>query len=322
MLETLLISIQGHLECVEKILTSDKKSRIPLINIAASYVTKNRGKRIRPAIFILAAKLCGAVDRRIPHLASAIELIHTASLLHDDVVDDSPLRRGKPSVKVKWGNQVSVLLGDFLWCKASELFMKHGTEKLWHAVIKTVMDITEGQMLETTMLNDISTNEKVYQKIVEGKTASLFSLCGKGAAIVQKLSPKIEYALECFGFNLGIAFQLTDDVLDYTSRDNQLGKSTGTDLKEGKLTLPIIIALKKCNQKERDFIKNCLISGSVSKSQFTDIVEIVNKYKGIDKTIKLAHHYANKANEYLLFFKPSIERDALIGISNYIANRS
>lgn len=322
MLDHLLIPIQGHLDKVEEILTSEHKSAIPLITTAAHYVTQNGGKRIRPAIFILSAKLGGSVDERIPHLASAIELIHTASLLHDDVVDDATLRRGKPSAKVKWGNQVSVLLGDFLWCKASELFIKHGTDKLWRIMTKTITAITEGQILEITKLNDTNMNEDIYKKIIEGKTASLFAICGQGAAIVQKLSCKFESALENFGFNLGVAFQLTDDVLDYTSKESQLGKTAGTDLKEGKLTLPVIIALKKCRQKEKAFIKECLLSGHMSRDQFDQIIEIVHKYDGISETTRLARDYAQKANDSLSLFKPSIERDALYGIAEYVVERT
>jgi octaprenyl-diphosphate synthase len=322
MLDHLLIPIQIYLDKVEEILANNHKSAVPLISTAAQYVTQNGGKRIRPAIFILSAKLAGAVDERIPHLASAIELIHTASLLHDDVVDDATLRRGKPSAKVKWGNQVSVLLGDFLWCKASELFVEHGTERLWHIITKTTTEITEGQILEITRLNDMSTNEEIYKKIVEGKTASLFSFCGQGAAIIQNLSLKFESALANFGFNLGVAFQLTDDVLDYTSKESRLGKSAGSDLREGKLTLPVIIALKKCSQDEKNLIKDCLMSGRMSGNQFNQVVEIVHKYDGINETTRLARAYAKKANESLALFKPSIERDALIGISEYVVDRN
>lgn len=322
MLDHLLLPIQKQLSEVELILSRQHQSNVPLIISAAEYVTQNGGKRIRPAIFLLANKMVGVVDEKIPHLASAVELVHTASLLHDDVVDDAALRRGKASAKVKWGNQVSVLLGDFLWCKASELFIEYGTQRLWKAITKTITAITEGQILEITKLNDISLDDAGYHQIISGKTASLFSICAQGAAIIQNLSDRFEEGLKNFGFNLGLAFQLTDDVLDYTSCDRMLGKKVGTDLREGKLTLPMIIALKRSSAKEKQMIKECLISGQISEGQFADIVGIIIRHEGINETSKLACDYAASAKEYLGIFKPSIERDALLGLADYVVERN
>lgn len=322
MLDQLLIPIAGQMTDVENIFVEHLKSDVPLVTQAARYVTQNGGKRIRPAIFLLSAALAGQKDGRLPYLAAAIELIHTASLLHDDVVDNASLRRGKPSAKVKWGNQVSILVGDFLWCKASEFFINYGSDRLSKVVTKAITAITEGEILEITRLNDISIDETTYQKIIEGKTAALFGICGQGAAIVQNLPEKFEAALEEFGFNLGVAFQLKDDVLDYISDDDRLGKESGADLRGGKLTLPVILSLKRSTPQEASFIREALITGRISKDQFNNIFEIVNRHGGIEETASLAQRYADKAKACLSAFKPSIERDALMALADYAVERS
>lgn len=321
MLDGLLIPVEGQMASVEKIFADHLKSDVSLVTQAARYVTQNGGKRIRPAIFLLSAALAGQKDDRLPYLAAAIELVHTASLLHDDVVDNSNLRRGKPSAKVKWGNHISILVGDFLWCKASEFFINYGSDRLSKVVTKAITAITEGEILEITRLNDISIDEATYQKIIEGKTAALFGICGQGAAIIQNLPEKFETALEEFGFNLGVAFQLTDDVLDYISNDEKLGKESGADLREGKLTLPIIISLKRCKDEETRFIREAFLAGQISKERFQGIVEIVHRHDGIAQTAALARRYSDKAKTCLDVFKPSIERDALMGLADYAVER-
>jgi octaprenyl-diphosphate synthase len=317
MIDELLIPVQKQMRDVERVLKEHLYSDVPLVTEAAGYVVQNGGKRIRPAIFLLSAGLAGQPDDRLPFLAAAIELIHTASLLHDDVVDNASIRRGKPSAKMKWGNQVSILVGDFLWCKASEFFLNYGCDRLSKIVTKAITAITEGEILEITRLNDLTTDEKTYQKIIEGKTASLFGICGQGAAIVQNLSQKFESALEKFAFNLGIAFQLKDDVLDYVSDVKRLGKDSGSDLKEGKLTLPLIISLKRCSRDEAGLIREAVITGHISDDQFLNIVEIVNRHNGIKETEAMARRFADEAKTHLDVFKPSIERDALLGLADY-----
>lgn len=320
-LEQLLIPVQQQMAEVEQILGSELKSQVPLVTEAVRYVTQSGGKRIRPAVFLLAAGLAGHADGRAAHIAAGLELVHTASLLHDDVVDDAPFRRGKPSAKTKWGNQVSILVGDFLWCKASEFFIQYGNDHLWKAVTRAITAITEGEILEITRLNDITLDENIYKTIIEGKTAVLFGICGQGAAIVQNLSEQFETALERFGFHLGVAFQLTDDVLDYTSTIDRLGKESGADLREGKLTLPVIISLKRCRPDEARLIRDALITGQITQERFQKVVEIVERYGGIAETAALAREHADKAKSYLTTFKPSIEREALSGLADYVVER-
>lgn len=317
MLDELLIPIQKQMCAVETVLSEHLRSDIPLVTQAAGYVVQNGGKRIRPAIFLLSAALAGQHDERHAYLAAAIELIHTASLLHDDVVDNASVRRGKPSAKMKWGNQVSILVGDFLWCKASEFFLNHGSDRLSKIVTRAITAITEGEILEITRLNDLTTDERTYQRIIEGKTAALFGMCGQGAAIVQNLSDRFESALQRFAFDLGVAFQLKDDVLDYVSDVKRLGKESGSDLREGKLTLPLILSLKRCGEAETKIIREAVITGQISDEQFMNIVETVGRYNGIKETEAMARKYADSAKAHLDVFKPSIERDALLGLADY-----
>jgi len=321
MLDEILFPIKAELGEVDSILSTQVKSNVALINDALQYITKNIGKRIRPAVFLLSAKMLGNVNKEMLYLACVFELIHTASLLHDDVIDDADLRRGKPSVKARWGNQISILLGDFLWCKSSEFLMAYGSKELWGKVINVVSDITEGQIKELTCLNNIELDEDGYMDIIKGKTAALFQVCAQGAAIEQKLSQQFVDALQQYGFNLGMAFQLKDDILDYVSDDDLLGKRAGNDLKEGKLTLPIIYTLKQCDKNQAIKIKEFLISRQISSSQFKDVRDIINNYEGLKSTQELAISYIAKAKSYLSIFKPCLEKDTLSRLADYVVKR-
>ncbi|MFH1874581.1 MAG: polyprenyl synthetase family protein [Pseudomonadota bacterium] len=322
MLNKLLIPVHQELALVEETIAKELQSEVGLLTEAAEYVTKDIGKRFRPALFILAAKLSGSVETDIIKLATGIELVHTASLLHDDVIDNADLRRGKTAVRAKWGNQLSVLLGDFLWCKASKFFVEHGSKDFWNIVVKAVTEISEGQVLELTRLNDLTITEQEYQKIIAGKTAALMGVCGQGAAIIRKLSDKFTKALSNFAFNLGLAYQLQDDILDYTSEEKILGKKTGTDLREGKLTMPIILTLKHCNSSEQKKIKEAVICGKISNMEFHEIVTIIDKYQGIGETEKIAQEYIKQAKQELLIFKPSIVRETLANLADYAVQRT
>jgi octaprenyl-diphosphate synthase len=322
MLEQLTIPIRSELNAVEEVLAAEIKSDIPLITEAGCYVTQNIGKRIRPAIFILAGKLSGSAGSELVKLAAALELIHTASLLHDDVIDAADLRRGKPSARVKWGNQISVLLGDFIWCKASNLFINNAPFMLHKILVQTVTTIAEGQILEMARLNDLNVADHEYLQIIERKTAALFGVCAEGAAVINNLSDKFREALYHYGFQVGVAFQLKDDLLDYIAEEKVSGKSGGGDFREGKLTMPLILALKKCRDEETRLIKESLLSGQVSPAEFAEIVSIIERYQGFSETEKLARSYVIQAKEALRVFKSSLEIEVLSGIADYVIQRA
>lgn len=322
MLDRICISIQADLQRVEDVLASHLQSDLSILNTITHYVTKNGGKRIRPAIFLLSAKLAGATDPDLAKVGAAYELIHTASLLHDDVVDDALLRRGKPSTKVKWGNQVSVLVGDYFWAKGCALFVAHRNHHLLDAVVRAISGLTEGVLLEISRQNDASMGEEDYLRIIRGKTAALFGACGEGAGFVAGVSESFVEALKRYGIDVGIAFQLADDALDYVSDESRFGKHAGVDLKEGKLTYPLIAALQKATPEESRIIREALIADHLNDTQFQTVLKTIQKYNALHETMLLARRFVEKAKSHLAVFKPSIEREALAALADYAVDRS
>lgn len=321
MLDQICLPIKSQLERVEQIIDQSVVSSVPLATEVARYTTKGGGKRIRPALFLLTAKLCSANDSSLPALAAAIELVHTASLLHDDVVDDALMRRGRQATRAKWGNQISVLVGDFMWCCASSLFLESAPSRLYNIISQAITDTTEGELLEITKQSNHALGKDVYLNIIGGKTAALFAACAQAGAVVAQIPQEFERSLKDYGHNLGMAFQLTDDVLDYTCGEKSLGKIPGSDLKEGKLTLPLIAALESASPEEASFIRSAVIGGSLTEGRLVEISSIVNNRGGVSVTVDLARRYAERAKANLSIFKSSIERDALVLLADYVVQR-
>ena len=320
-LSTICLPIRSELALLERELESACVSNIDLVQNAASYVLRNGGKRIRPAVMILSARLLGASSQNIAPLAAAIELVHAASLLHDDVLDNAPLRRGKPSANTKWGNQISILLGDFFWCSASHLAVKHGSAKIWDSMIDAVSKTTRGEILEIVKTNDWTVTKKEYLEIITLKTAHLFQSACRIGAIFAEAGETFERALMDYGINIGIAFQLADDVLDYSSSDEQFGKRVGTDIKEGRFTLPLLLTLAKGNSSEIATIKNILLSAVTDRAALNHIRDILNRHGSIEASLKEANAYAGKAKDALTPFKPSLFKDALTALADYAVSR-
>lgn len=321
MLDHICLPIQEGLKRVEDVLGRGLISGIDTIDPVVRYVVRNGGKRIRPALALLAARVAGAGGDHIPRIAAGVEMLHTASLLHDDVIDDAAIRRGQPSARTKWGNQVSVLVGDFLLTRASQVFVDHGNLRLLRAVTEAIGQTTEGELLEIAHQNDAATDTETYLRIIRGKTAALFSLAARAPAIDAGLVPASEEALAGFGLEVGQAFQLADDALDYVADEAQFGKAAGTDLREGKLTYPLIAALAQATEKERAAIRNALVTGCARAEEFREISAIIDHHGGIEATWALAREYSVRAKERLGLFKPSIERDALMMLADYAVDR-
>src|SRR3989344_1002707 len=262
-LETFTIPVARQLQEVERVLATQLTSEVPLVTQVVQYIIQNGGKRLRPLLTLLSAKLSGYQGETSIKLAAAMEMIHTASLLHDDVIDDAGLRRGKSSAKAKWGNSISVLVGDFFWCKMSQIIVEHGCLRTLKVVTDTITATTESEILEITKHSDFSITQETYLQILRGKTAVLMGACCQIGAILGNVSEDYEMALRRYGSDLGIAFQLADDVLDYVSEENIFGKTKGGDLREGKLTLPLILTLKKATSDEFKIIKNSLMAGHI-----------------------------------------------------------
>ena len=322
MLRRLSIPVQADLEEVEKMLASELTTGMERIDSIIQYVIQNGGKRIRPTVLILAGRMAGAQAKPLPRIAASIEMFHTASLLHDDVIDDAQMRRGKPSAKAKWGNQVSVLVGDLLFCRGSQILVDHGEPRLLQAMNTAISQTTEGELLETLHQNDAEVNADTYMKIIRGKTGALFALAAGAGAIIAGVEHSFEKALHLFGMELGQAFQLADDALDYVADEQRFGKTAGTDLREGKITYPLIIALAKAKVEERQVIRSAIISGHQTPERFGEVVSIIDRYGGIEETLALARSLAESAKSNLSCFRPSIERDALTSLASYAVDRS
>jgi len=303
-----LTIIQGELKKVEKELWSQVSSAHSLSSEVSKYVFKSGGKRLRPALLLLCAKHYNYNGESTIQLAAAIELIHTASLLHDDVVDEATLRRGTASVNSVWGNRISILVGDFLFAKASAILSRYTKYEVIKIVSNTMLKMVEGELLQMSKNKNHGTTEKDYIEIIDKKTADLLSIACKIGASLGGAKPAEINSWSNFGKYFGIAFQIIDDTLDYSSTENEFGKAIGNDLKEGKLTLPLIHVLKTCSKKEH-------------KKVLHYIQKLINKYNSIDYAKKKAMEFSQIAVNELKKLKPSEARYALERLSEYIIER-
>lgn len=315
------IPVAKELEAAEQILTTHLTSEVSLITEVVQYIIQNGGKRLRPLLTLLAAKLSGYRGDAAPKLAAAMEMIHTASLLHDDVVDDASLRRSKPSAKSRWGNSISILVGDFFWCQMSQIIVDHGNLRILKTVTDTITKTTEAEILEITKHSDFAIDEEVYLEIIGGKTAALLAACCRIGGILGEVSEDYETALHHYGYDVGIAFQLADDILDYVSEESRFGKHKGVDLREGKLTFPLLVALRAADSKEVKIIKDAMLSGHISTEKLKAVLDIISRYGGMDRARNLAQKYIDRAKKHLDPFKPSLEKESLLGLADYVIER-
>ncbi|MGC8554339.1 MAG: polyprenyl synthetase family protein [Candidatus Acidulodesulfobacterium sp.] len=312
--------IENELKKVEEQFEKHLITETPLIHKVAEYVISSGGKRIRPILLIVASKLCGYDGDEHISLAAVIEFIHTATLLHDDVVDNAPLRRGKASANTIFGNEASVLVGDYLFAKSFKILSDIDNIK----VIKSYSDATtlmaEGEVKELVKTADIKTDEKDYLDIIIKKTAVLFACASEVGAIIAGKEEKCAKKLYDYGLNIGIAFQLMDDALDYIS-DKEFGKFIGNDLKEGKLTLPLIHAIERANKDEKEVITNIIYKKKLASKDLKTVLSLVKSYGSIDYTISKAKDAIKKAKKDLDVFPDSKYKNSLIDIADYIIDR-
>jgi octaprenyl-diphosphate synthase len=313
---------KNDLQQVEKYLNKHITSEVKLIPEVAHHLIDSGGKRFRPLLLLICSGLCGyRGDHRYP-LAAVMEFIHTATLLHDDVIDQAIIRRGKTSANNIWGNAASVLVGDFLYSKSFTLM----TEIENIAILKMMSEVTnimsEGEVFQLMKCGDVNLTEEEYLTIIEKKTAVLISAACASGAILGSASPEKIDALAQFGRNIGMAFQITDDTLDYIAKKQEFGKSIGKDLEEGKMTLPLIYALKKCTAEERKNIRKLIVRKKVSQKALRDILSLIQKYKGIDYSLKCAEKFINNAQTNLDLFSDSVEKNQLQAVAEYILSRN
>lgn len=315
--------ISADLEEVEKEIECNIESPVPLVFQISKYLLGSGGKRIRPSVLILSSGACGLENGR-DRIASAaaLELIHTASLLHDDVVDEANLRRGRTSSNRIWGNKASVLVGDFMLARALGLIQSCGSLELIKVVTDAAARLAEGQVLEVMSgLNMLDVSEEVCFGIIENKTASLIESCGKAGAILAGATNEVQATIGEICFNLGISFQLVDDALDYSADEEEIGKEVGHDLHEKKITLPLAYSLKDATHAEKSRVIDLLRNEHLNSEDSRIIFEVVNKYNGVLQTKNTAKVFANKAKKAILGLPPNEYTRSIDVLADYIVER-
>jgi octaprenyl-diphosphate synthase len=317
--DIVLECIGNDLEKVDREFRSYLRSDVPIISTIGEYLLLSGGKRFRAQLLLLAAKLCGYSGEDHISMGSLIEFIHTATLLHDDVVDKAKLRRGMKSANSEWGDEVCVLVGDFLFTKCFTRMVESGNWKIIHAISKATTIMAEGEIEEWARTKDLFLTEEGYLSIITRKTAYLISAATRVGAILGNSSAEKEEALAKFGIDVGIAFQLIDDNFDYISKKS--GKEIGIDLQDGKITLPLIFTLRNCDAGEKHYIQEIVNAHSITKEAFSRVVEIIKRYHGTEYTLEKARGYVRGAKDYLHLFPDSKEKEALNALADYALER-
>lgn len=307
-------------KAVDQLIVSELSSDVILINEIGRYIVTNGGKRLRPMLLLLAAKALGDVSQNHLILAAVIEFIHTATLLHDDVVDESDLRRGEASANAVWGNAASVLVGDYLYSSAFEMMVRTDNMRVMELLSKTTTAIAEGEVLQLLNCNNPETTEAKYLEVIARKTAILFSAATQLAGILSNAGEEIEAALAQYGQHLGIAFQLIDDALDYKATSEELGKNLGDDLAEGKPTLPLIYAIQNGTPEEAAIVIAAIKNGN--REVFNEVYAVVQRTNAITYTEEQADLQAQKAIDSLAILPESDYKNALILLAKFAVQRS
>ncbi len=321
-LSPLLDLVKSDLEAVNRVILEHMQSRVPLIPELAGHIIAAGGKRLRPLLTLGTAQMCGYQGPRHVDLAACVEFIHTATLLHDDVVDESDLRRGLATANTLWGNQASVLVGDFLFSRAFQLMVKDGSLEVLEILSNASAVIAEGEVLQLLTTNDTDTSEETYLEVIESKTAALFAAACRIGAVVADRPAAEAAALADFGRALGIAFQLVDDALDYSARQATLGKTIGDDFKEGKITLPVVLAFARGDDDERVFWRRCLEEGEFRDGDLERALELLEARKALDDTIARARDYGAEARTALGVFADGPQKAALAEVVDFCIERA
>jgi octaprenyl-diphosphate synthase len=313
--------IRGDLEQVDREFVRHVESQVQVIPQIGRYIQTSGGKRVRPAVLLMAARLSGYQGDRAVLYAAVVEFIHTATLVHDDIIDDSELRRGRLAVHSRWGNDITVLLGDYLYIKSMAMALTHDTLDLVRLLCDVTLRMIEGELYQLTKNGDADITEEEHFDIIRRKTAYLFGGCAQIGGMLGRVSPEQEKALQEYGFNLGIAFQIVDDLLDFTGDLAALGKPVGADLREGKMTLPLIHLLRQGETAGEKIVREIISSRTATNEQWDDILGLLKKHRSIDYAFHRAVEYAERAKKPLSAFPPSSERDALLALPDYVLSR-
>jgi octaprenyl-diphosphate synthase len=325
-LETLLrervaLHIGGDLAAVEREIANEIGSPVSLIREMGEFIAGAGGKRLRPILLLMAARLAGYSGPRAIRMGCVVELLHTATLIHDDVVDQAPLRRGKPSANARWGDDASVLVGDHLYSKSFALMVRDGDPAVLETLARATVSMTEAEVFQLERKRSGTLSEADYLRIITQKTASFISACCRIGALLGGVSADQVEALTRYGLHVGIAFQISDDALDFVADEARLGKAVGADLKEGKRTLPLIAALERAAPAERERIQAVLRRRAPTVDEVDEVRRLVVKYEGVDYSLQRAHAYAETAKEDLGRFPTSDDRETLVLIADFVVDR-
>ena len=313
--------IRGDLAGVEREIGLESVTSADAVTYISQYLQSGGGKRLRPMLVLLCGRLLGESTPGLIRMAAVVEMIHTATLVHDDVIDMAKTRRGRPSINVVWGNHTSVLAGDWLYMQAFQVALRERNFPLLDLLINLTQMMVEGELLQLERIGKIGVTEADYMELVDRKTASLFSGCARLGALCVGAANEAETRLGEYAWNLGIAFQLIDDIRDFTSREKVLGKPVGNDLREGKVTLPLVYALETAEPEERKLVETVLADGSYDQVPFGKILQILHRHRGVERAQLRAQAFTEKAREIISGFPDSAYQRALMSVTELVTAR-
>ena len=320
-LDRLIALLKTDLDQVNALILERMQSPVALIPQLAGHIIAAGGKRLRPMLTLAAARMCGYRGERHVALAAAVEFIHTATLLHDDVVDASDLRRGRDTANAVWGNKPPILVGDFLFSRSFELMVADGSLRILEILSRASSVIAEGEVLQLMTANDTATSEAGYLAVIQAKTAELFAAASRIGAVIAERPQEEEEALERYGRNLGIAFQLVDDMLDFSAHSIEFGKSIGNDFRDGKVTLPVLLAFARGDEEERAFWRRTIEEQDQRAGDLELAIHLIERRGALAETLSRARSYAATAIDALSMFRDGIERRALIDAAAFATER-
>ncbi len=313
--------IHDDLERVEKEISLETVASVEVVTSIGQYLQESGGKRLRPALLLLSSRLVGNASPSAIRLGAVVEIIHAATLVHDDVIDDARTRRGRPSTNVQWGNHTSVLAGDWLYMQAFQVALRERNFHILDLLIGLTQMMVEGELLQLERIGRIDVTEPDCMELVDRKTACLFSVCARLGALVSGADSQTEERLGDFAWNLGMAFQLVDDMLDFTSREKTLGKPVGNDLREGKVTLPLVYALERASAEERRRVETILRERNYETVAFPQILAMIERHQGIDRVKERANAFTEKARAIIGEFPESPYQRALYSVTELVTER-
>lgn len=317
----ILFLVKDDLKKVEKEIRLESIASVDVITSIGRHLQAGGGKRLRPTLLLLSCRLFSDPAELAIKLAAVVEMIHTATLVHDDVIDVAETRRGRPSTNALWGNHTSVLAGDWLYMQAFQVALRERNFHMLDLLIGLTQVMVEGELIQLERIGKLDVSEADYMELVDRKTASLFSACARLGANAGGADDRAEARLGEYAWNLGMAFQLVDDVLDFTSREKVLGKPVGNDLQEGKVTLPLIYALESATVEEKEFVATVLRESAYQSVQFSSILQIIKKYKGIERAMERAQTFTEKARAIIGEFPETSCQRALAGVTGIVTDR-